>query len=165
MKKMLGLIKKIVVFAIVALAVIMMVFTVVSAAIFNRNDRDLFGYKAYIVNTDSMAATDFSSGDLIFVKEVDPTTLREGDIITFISQGTESFGETVTHKIRKLTRDVNGNAGFITYGTTTGVDDDTVVTYPYIMGKYVGPLPSIGAFFNFLKIEVSCSNNSSLSSA
>ena len=151
MKKMLGLIKKIVVFAIVALAVIMMVFTVVSAAIFNRNDRDLFGYKAYIVNTDSMAATDFSSGDLIFVKEVDPTTLREGDIITFISQGTESFGETVTHKIRKLTRDVNGNAGFITYGTTTGVDDNTVVTYPYIMGKYVGHLPSIGAFFNFLK--------------
>ena len=89
MKKILGLIKKIVVFAIVALAVIMMVFTVVSAAIFKRNDRDLFGYKAYIVNTDSMAATDFSSGDLIFVKEVDPTTLREGDIITFISQGTE----------------------------------------------------------------------------
>jgi signal peptidase len=151
MKKILGLIKKIVVFAIVALAVIMMVFTVVSAAIFNRNDRDLFGYKAYIVNTDSMAATDFSSGDLIFVKEVDPTTLREGDIITFISQGTESFGETVTHKIRKLTRDVNGNAGFITYGTTTGVQDDTVVTFPYVMGKYESRLPGVGTFFNFLK--------------
>jgi signal peptidase len=139
------------VWLIVALAVFMMVFTVVSVTTFNRNDRDLFGYKAYIVNSDSMAATDFNAGALIFVKEVSPSTLREGDIITFISQNTESFGETVTHKIRKLTKDANGNPGFITYGTTTNVDDATVVTYPYILGKYESHLPQVGTFFNFLK--------------
>lgn len=151
MKKALNVIKTTIVWLVVALAVFMMVFTVVSVTTFNRNDRDLFGYKAYIVNSDSMAATDFNAGALIFVKEVNGSTLREGDIITFISQNTESFGETVTHKIRKLTKDANGNPGFITYGTTTNVDDATVVTYPYILGKYETHLPYVGTFFNFLK--------------
>ena len=35
--------------------------------------------------------------------------------------------------------------------TTTNNDDRTVVTYPYVMGKYVGHIPGIGTFFNFLK--------------
>ena len=151
MKKLFNIIKSIFVWMIVLLAVFMMIFTIVSVTTFNRNDRNLFGYRAYIVNSDSMAATDFNAGDLIFVKEVDPSSLREGDIITFISQNSESFGETVTHKIRKLTRDASGNPGFITYGTTTNVDDATVVTFPYILGKYQTHLPYVGTFFNFLK--------------
>ena len=151
MKKALNIIKTTFVWLVVALAVFMMIFTIISVTTFNRNDRDIFGYKAYIVNSDSMAATDFSAGDLIFVKEVDPNTLQEGDIITFVSQNSESFGETVTHKIRKLTRDANGNPGFITYGTTTDVNDATVVTFPYILGQYQSHLPHVGTFFQFLK--------------
>ena len=151
MKKALNIIKTTLVWLVVALAVFMMIFTVISVTTFNRNDRDLFGYKAYIVNTDSMAKTDFKAGDLIFVKEVDPNTLKEGDIITYLSQNTDSFGETITHKIRKKTTDAEGNPGFITYGTTTGVDDDTIVTFPYILGKYTTHLPKVGTFFNFLK--------------
>ncbi len=150
-KKALNIIKTTMVWLIVALAVFMMIFTVISVTTFNRNDRDLFGYKAYIVNSDSMAATDFSAGDLIFVKEVPPSTLKEGDIITYISQNNESFGEVITHKIRTVTTDQNGSAGFITYGTTTGENDLTIVTYPYVLGKYTSHLNGVGTFFNFLK--------------
>ena len=151
MKKALSIIKTTFVWLLVLLAVSMMIFTVVSVTTFNRNDRDLFGYKMYIVNSDSMAATDFSAGSLIMVKEVDPSTLNEGDIITFMSQDSASFGETITHKIRRRTTDAEGNPGFITYGTTTGVDDETIVTYPYILGKYESNIPGLGTFFNFLK--------------
>ena len=151
MKKALNIIKTAAVWLVVVLAVSMMIFTVVSVTTFNRNDRALFGYKMYIVNSDSMAKTDFSAGDLIFAKEVDPSTLREGDVITYMSQNTDSFGETVTHKIRKVTVDAEGNAGFITYGTTTGKDDETIVTYPYVLGKYEGKITGLGTFFNFLK--------------
>ena len=94
MKKALNVIKTTAVWLVVVLAVSMMIFTVISVTTFNRNDRSLFGYKMYIVNSDSMAATDFKAGSLIFVKEVDPSTLQEGDIITFLSQGTESFGDS-----------------------------------------------------------------------
>ena len=151
MKKVMNIIKTTLVWLVVLLAVSMMIFTVVSVTTFNRNDRDLFGYKMYIVNSDSMAKTDFDAGDLILVKEVNPNTLKVGDIITFMSQDTESFGETVTHKIRKLTTDADGNPGFVTYGTTTGVDDEKVVTFPFILGKYQTALPKVGTFFQFLK--------------
>lgn len=151
MKKVFNIIKTTIVWLIVLLAVSMMIFTVVSVTTFNRNDRDLFGFKMYIVNSDSMSATDFNAGDLILVKEVDPSTLGEGDIITFMSQDTDSFGETITHKIRKLTTDAEGNPGFITYGTTTDTDDETVVTYPYVLGKYKSHIPKVGKLFMFLK--------------
>lgn len=151
MKKALGIIRTVLIWLVILLAVSMMVFTVISVTTFNRNDRSLFGVKMYIVNSDSMAATDFKAGSLILVKEVDPSTLKEGDIITFMSQDTDSFGETITHKIRTLTTDAEGNPGFITYGTTTDVNDDTVVTYPYVLGKYQRQIPGLGTFFNFLK--------------
>ena len=151
MKKALSIIKTTIVWLVVLLAVSMMIFTVVSVTTFNRNDRALFGYKMFIVNSDSMAATDFDAGDLILVKEVDPSTLAVGDIITYMSQNSESFGEAITHKIRKLTTDAEGNPGFITYGTTTNTDDEAIVTYPYILGKYQSHIPGLGTFFNFLK--------------
>ena len=151
MKKALSIIKTTLIWLVVLLAVSMMIFTVISVTTFNRNDRSLFGYKMYIVNSDSMAATDFKAGSLIFVKDVKPSTLKEGDIITFMSQDTASFGQTVTHKIRKLTTDAEGNPGFITYGTTTGIDDETIVTYPYVLGQYQSHISGLGTFFNFLK--------------
>ena len=150
-KNILNTIKTVLIWMVVVLAVFMMIFTIISVTTFNRNDRDLFGYKAYIVNSDSMAATSFNAGDLILVKEVDPSTLKEGDVITFLSQNPDSFGEVVTHMIRAKTTDANGNPGFITYGTTTGVDDETVVTYLYVLGKYEFHIPKMGSFFNFLK--------------
>lgn len=151
MKKALSILKTTLVWMVVLLAVSMMIFTVISVTTFNRNDRSLLGYKMYIVNSDSMAATDFKAGALILVKEIDPSILSEGDIITFMSQDPNSFGETVTHKIRRLTTDAEGNPAFVTYGTTTDTDDETVVTYPYVLGQYQKQIPGLGIFFNFLK--------------
>ena len=151
MKKAWKIISTAFVWVMVVVAVSMMIFTIVSVNTFNRNDRDIFGLRFYIVLSDSMKATDFDAGDLVVVKEVDPTTLQEGDIIAYQSQNSENYGATVTHKIRAKTIDANGNPGFITYGTTTGVDDETVVTYPFILGKYQTALPKVGTFFQFLK--------------
>lgn len=149
--KILIIVRSIFVWLFVALAVAMMVFTVVSVSTFDRADRSLFGYKAFIVLSDSMSKTDFDAGDLVLIKQVDPSTLKEGDIISYTSQNAASFGETVTHKIRKLTTDAEGEAGFITYGTTTDTDDETVVTYPFVLGKYSFSIPKVGLFFQFLK--------------
>lgn len=152
MKKVGNIIKNIIVWAVALVAVGMMIFTIVSVSTFNRNDRQLFGYRAYIVLSDSMSKTDFDAGDLVLVKEMkDYSALKEGDIISYISQNTENYGEVVTHKIRRVTIDASGQPGFITYGTTTDTDDETVVTYPYILGKYTNHIPNVGTFFQFLK--------------
>lgn len=151
MQKVLHIIKNIFVWLVVALAVCMMIFTAVSVNTFDRTDRSLFGYKAFIVLSDSMSKTDFDAGDLILSKEVDPSTLQVGDIISYQSTNTENYGEIVTHKIRELTKDAEGNPGFITYGTTTDTNDDNIVTYSFVLGKYQTKLPGVGKFFQFLK--------------
>lgn len=151
MKKTWKIISTVLMWIVIITAVFMMVFTIVSVNTFDRNDRNIFGFRCYIALSDSMSATDFDAGDLVLVKEVDPTTLKEGDIIAYQSQNAENYGATVTHKIRTKTTDANGNPGFITYGTTTGINDETVVTYPFILGQYQAALPKMGTFFQFLK--------------
>lgn len=152
MKKVGTIIKNIFVGLMLLLAIAMMIFTVISVNTFDQNNRSLLGYQFFIVRSDSMSATDFDAGDLVVIKNtVDPSDLKEGDIIAYTSQNAMNFGETVTHKIRSLTMTPEGEPGFITYGTTTGTDDETIVTYPYVLGKYVGNLPKVGTFFAFLK--------------
>ena len=151
MKKALHIIKAIVTWLLVLVSIGIMVFTIISVTTFDQPDRNLFGYKPLIVLSDSMSKTDFNAGDLVLIKETDPSTLKEGDIIAYTSTVTENYGETVTHKIRRVTADANGKPGFITYGTTTNTDDETVVTYEYVLGKYENHIPKIGSFFQFLK--------------
>ena len=147
MKKVLHYAKTVAVWGVVAVAVAMMIFTFVSVSTFDRADRNLFGYKAFIVLSDSMSATDFNAGDIVIVKEVDPYTLKEGDIISYRSQDPDNYGETVTHKIRS----VEENGTFITYGTTTNIDDRLPVDPICVLGKYQFRLPMVGSFFQFLK--------------
>ena len=153
MKKVLNIVKNIFVWAVVAVAIFVMIFTIVSVNTFDRNDRDIFGYKMFIVLSDSMKKTHFDAGDLIVVKNVDPSTLKEGDVITFLSQDTNdgSFNTHKTHMIKEIIYE-NGNlVGFQTYGTTTGALDETIVQTPYIRGKYQFHISKLGSFFNFLK--------------
>ncbi len=159
MKKTWNMIRTVLTWLLVTVAVLTMVFTVVSVNTFDRNDRSIFGYKVYIVLSDSMSAVKddpshggyFDAGDLVLIKEVDPSTLQAGDIIAYTSTNAENFGETVTHMIRSKTTDANGDAGFVTYGTTTGTDDKNVVLYDLVQGKYAGRVPAAGKFFEFLK--------------
>ncbi len=151
-KKVLRITETVFSWLVVAFAIGMMIFTTISSLIFDRQDRNLFGYQFFIVQSDSMSATDFDEGDVVIIKEIkDPSTLQEGDLITFISQDWASFGETVTHKIRKPTTDSLGNPGFVTYGTTYNTDDQTVVTYEYIIGAYRGKMEGAGTFFQYLQ--------------
>lgn len=152
MKKLLNVIKLVFTWIFVVFTVGMMIFTIFSVRNFDRNDRSVFGYKMFIVQSDSMKATDFAAGDLIFVKNVDDVKeLKEGDIITFVSQNSSSMYETVTHKIRTVTTDREGQRAFVTYGTTNNVNDEALVTAPYVIGQYTGHLPGVGHFFAFLK--------------
>ena len=151
MRKVWNLIKRLTACLIVCVTVCVMIFTIISVTTLDRSDSSIFGYKGYIVLSDSMSATDFDAGDLILVKEVDPSALEVGDIVAYIFRGEGNYGEIVTHKIRTRVTNGKGEQGFITYGTTTGIDDELVVEYSDIQGKYLGRIPKAGFFFRFLK--------------
>ena len=151
MNKRLEAVRNILSWTLTAAAAVMIIFTIVSLTALDREDRSIFGFRAFIALSDSMSATDFDAGDLVLVKEVDPATLKEGDIIAYISRSSASNGETTTHKIRRLTADEDGEPGFITYGTTTDTDDEGIVTYGDVLGVYRGHIPKVGRFIAFIK--------------
>lgn len=151
MKKVFSVVGRILTICILLFALFVMIFTIVSVNTVNREDASIFGYKPYIVLSDSMKDT-FEVGDIAVSKTVDVSTLEVGDIITFtsIDPSLSNYGETVTHKIREITT-YEGEPAFITYGTTTGVDDAYPVPFTNVTGEYQFRLPGMGYFFEFLR--------------
>lgn len=148
MKKALRIIGRVVTVFILLFAICVMVFTIISV---NTVDRDagILGYKPFIVLSDSMKDT-FEVGDIAVSRSVDPETLQPGDIVSFRSIDPNNFGEVVTHKIREITT-YEGAPAFVTYGTTTQVNDAYPVPFEQVIGQYVFRLPKMGYFFQFLK--------------
>ncbi len=160
-KKIMNIALKVVTWLLVAFTVFMMIFTVVTVTTVDRNDRSIFGVKFYIVQTDSMSLSEnnkdmdvhFNAGDIVIIKNVeDPRALQAGDVIAFMSTNSVSYGETVTHMIREVMKTEEGKVlGYVTYGTNTGTDDESLVEPEYVLGVYSGKLPALGKFFAFVK--------------
>lgn len=147
MKKALDIAVRIITTVILIFSVCVMIFTVISVNTVGK-DADFLGYKPYIVLSDSMRDT-FAVGDLSVSVQTDPETLEHGDIITFASIDPSNYGAVVTHKIREIT-EYEGEPAFVTYGTTTGVDDSYPVPFDNVIGEYKFRLPKMGYFFEFL---------------
>lgn len=155
MKKVLNIILKVLSYVAMVVALFAVVFTIFSVSTIDNSERDLFGHKFYVVLSDSMSATDFAAGDMIVVNEVDVNTLNEGDIITFYSTDSKSFGEIITHKIREVVKNEDGVlVGFRTYGTTTNTDDEALVDPTLVQGQYQFAIPKMGYFIQFMKTPV-----------
>ena len=110
MKKKIEIPIKILTWMLVAFTVFIMIFTVFTVSTVDKNDRSVFGFKFYIVKTDSMSPSEnnkdldvhFSAGDIILIKNVkDATKLDSGNIIAFLSTNIDTYGETITHMIDK----------------------------------------------------------------
>lgn len=161
MKKTLNIALKVFTYLLVAFTVFMMLFTIITVTTVDKNDRNVFGYRFYIVQTDSMSLSEknpdaeiyFDAGDIIVSKlPKDPTALQPGDVITFMSINSTSYGETITHMIREVKTSDSGRVlGYVTYGTNTGTNDEALVTPDYVLGVYVAKMPLVGRFFAFVK--------------
>ena len=147
-KKILKIAGDVITLLLVVLAVFMIIFTVISTAVLDESERNFLGSRGFVVLSDSMSATDFDAGDIVFIRSIDPAKLKEGDIISYLSPET---GDFITHKIRRLTETPSGEPGFITYGTTTDTDDKITVTYSMVAGKYQFSLPGIGKILSFVR--------------
>lgn len=154
--KVMDVLRTVLVVVVVTLAVLMLIFTLVTRIV-GKNDADIFGYQMFIVKSDSMAKTHFASGDIIISKKVDPTSLKEGDIITFWDPTVKGDSKKdineriITHMIKRPELTDNGERGFKTYGTTKGVEDSFVVPYSHIIGEYQFKIPYGGWFLQFFR--------------
>ena len=64
-KKALSIATKVLVWIVIAVTVFMMAFTIFSTLTFDRNDRNLFGIRFYVVLTDSMSPSENNKDDKI----------------------------------------------------------------------------------------------------
>ena len=162
-KSPLSIIVTVLTWMVVAFAVFVMIFTIVSMNVVGKNEAEIFGHRFYIVKTDSMSLSEnnkdmdvhINAGDMIIVKtptDAERYKLEAGEIITFISKNEDTYGEPVTHMILQREYDENGKfIGYTTFGTNTGEADKVVVEPDYILGTYVSVIPVLGHFFAFLK--------------
>lgn len=156
-KKGLTITLKVLSWVLVAFAVLLMVFTLIT----KKNDENkvnLFGYRFYIVLSDSMSKSElnanldvhFDAGDIIISKiPSDPTKLKEGQIISFISTNIDSYGKTITHMIKSVRKTSTGKViGYETYGTNKGESDTAIVEPEFVLGVYAGKIPDLGKFMS-----------------
>lgn len=107
----------------------------------------LVGLTPYVVLSGSMEPN-YHTGSLIYDKKVDPFTLKEGDVITFmVSEDT-----LATHRIVGVVPDEDepGTIRFRTKGDTNDAEDGILVHYKNVVGTPVFTIPYLGYFSNWI---------------
>ena len=103
-----------------------LVVLMVLCAVFLMGSR-LIGYECFTVISGSMEPT-YSVGDLLYVGEVDPTEIKEGDPITFI------LNEELVVATHRVVRVDAENERFYTKGDANDVEDAEPVHYKNVVG-------------------------------
>ena len=95
----------------------------------------ILGYTEVAVLTGSMQPT-IPVGSLIYVKEVEPSTLQVGDVVTYQLEG----DTMVTHRVVE----VNPDEGYLVAQGDANEDPDGQITFDRIVGKMDFHLPYLG---------------------
>lgn len=108
----------------------------------------LIGMQVFTVLSGSMEPT-YHTGSLIYVKDVDHTELKEGDVITFMLDE-----DTVaTHRITGVVPDENDPTviRYRTKGDANEAEDGSLVHYKNILGSPVFSIPKLGYVANYIQ--------------
>ncbi|WP_158734943.1 signal peptidase I [Alteribacillus sp. YIM 98480] len=104
----------------------------------------LFGHHPLTVLSNSMEP-EFSAGDMVIAKQVNPETIETGDVITYYDEESQ----IITHRVIETTTE-NGEAVFQTQGDNNNVEDDYVVAANQVIGTVNFSLPYGGYAAEFL---------------
>lgn len=108
---------------------------------------NLAGFTPLTVQSESMEPT-FGENDLIIIQQCDPSTLKEGDIVTFHTIIDNQYALN-THRIVSISQ-VNGLNSYTTKGDNNDLADQHVIADGDIVGKYAFKIPYLGAVMDVL---------------
>ena len=123
------------------------IFLITKTTLDNKETKGIFGYKAYIITTDSMKPT-IQAGDIIIVKNIEEEKLKLEDIITF-----KRDENIVTHRLVDIQETEQGKK-YITKGDNNNVNDYKEVQYSEIEGVKVLVIPRVGNLILLLEDKV-----------
>jgi len=105
----------------------------------------VFGLQVFGVLTGSMEPA-YPTGSLVYVKSVEPSTLRVNDVITF----SLSPNVIATHRIVEVVEE-NGATKYRTKGDANNTVDASLVGAGNIIGKVVFSVPYLGDIANYIQ--------------
>jgi len=120
-----------------------LVVLMVLCAVFLMGSR-MIGFRCFNVISPSMTPI-YNVGDLIYVKEVDPTTIKEGDVITFIVNEDLVIG---THRVIRVDAE---KKRFYTKGDANDIEDQDPVHFNNVIGVPQFAIPKLGYVSDFVQ--------------
>ena len=132
---------------VIEIIAIILIYNVILIAISSANKMNIinvFGYKSYIIKTNSMEPT-IGINDVVIAKKVEKKEIKKGDVITFLQDG-----EVITHRITQI--DDNGN--YTTKGDNNNIEDIFKITYENIEGKHILTIPYLGKIVQALDNKI-----------
>lgn len=99
----------------------------------------IFGYQLYVDVTNSMVPN-LRVNDILIVKKSKKENIKVDDIITF-----REDDSTVTHRVIEIIEDA-GETAYKTKGDNNSFEDDRLVPYKEVEGKYLFKIPYLGFF-------------------
>jgi signal peptidase len=104
---------------------------------------------SYVVLSDSMAPA-MHAGDVVIVREVPPSAIGTGDVVTYDQTGT---AVPVTHRVVEVHRQ-GDQRRFTTKGDANDAPDREPIPASAVEGRVVGVLPLIGHVIRFSRTDV-----------
>lgn len=107
-------------------------------------------FSIYTIATGSMVPNINVYDAVINIRVDDPNELKVGDVITFRSTSPLSPNLTITHRIKEITKDENGEVCYVTKGDANNVEDAACAKFDNVIGKVIIRIPSLGHIQRFL---------------
>lgn len=107
-------------------------------------------FSIYTIATGSMTPNINQFDAVINMRVDDPNDLKVGDVITFISTSPLSKNFTITHRIKAITEDENGEVCYTTKGDANNIEDASCAKFENIIGKVIIRIPGLGYIQKFL---------------
>lgn len=126
-------------------------FVYIAFVMFQRltGNASLFGYRVFTVASGSMSPA-YIVNDVIYVKEVDSTSLKVGDDVAYQGNRGGFEGLTITHRIIKIEEENDGTKRFFTQGINND-NPDPSISEEQILGKVCGKVFFINALNHIIK--------------
>lgn len=135
-----------------------MISIILSAVMFSFSEKSnaaIMGYRFYQVLTDSMAPQEdspkggFYSGDIVTVKMMDGSKVKEGDVVTFqVGEG----DRYLTHRMVERLDELNGEKGdYIVTKGDANKSADPPISAEKVFGKVTFVIPKMGNFLAFVR--------------
>jgi len=119
---------------------------------FSDNNISFFNFRMFTVVSGSMEPK-YNIGDVLIAKEVDPSTIKVGDAITYLGATGTFKGKVVTHDVVSIEKNENGEYMFYTKGLANLVVDP-VVHQSQVYGVVVYKAPLLTALNRIVKTNV-----------